>query len=112
MADVLAMNAPFPDAKPHPPRPGQSRGEPSRPDIAILLDHFGSGGVERVACHLANGLRQRGFRVEVLALDNAGPVRGLLDIDIIVRNLRTSSSQPRADRLKAAAPVIASYLRK
>jgi glycosyltransferase involved in cell wall biosynthesis len=83
-----------------------------RPDIAILLDHFGSGGVERVACHLANGLQRRGFAVEIVALEADGPVRDLLDEGIAVRVAAAPSSSRRSRRMKAAVPAIAAYLRQ
>lgn len=83
-----------------------------RPDIAILLDHFGPGGVERVACHLANGLQRRGFRVEVVVLDDGGPVRDMLDPGVSVSRLAAPSSTRRSRRLKAAVPALAAYLRR
>lgn len=82
-----------------------------RPDVAILLDHFGPGGVERVACHVANGLHRRGFKVEVVAIDGTGPVRALLDPSISLHVLRTLPGLRRR-RMKAAVPAIAAYLRK
>lgn len=80
------------------------------PDVALLLDHFGSGGVERVACHVANGLHSRGLRVEVIALEDSGPVRGLLSDDVLVRSLGSELGIARSDRMKAALPAIAAYL--
>lgn len=82
------------------------------PDVAILLDHFGSGGVERVACHLANGLQRRGFRVEIIVLEDAGPVRSLLDEAVSVRRLGAVPSLRRRRRMKAAVPALATYLRR
>jgi glycosyltransferase involved in cell wall biosynthesis len=84
----------------------------SRPDIAILLDHFGAGGVERVACHLANGLQRRGFAVEVVVLRDRGPVRSLLDPEVPVHQLGAGGDQKRGTRMLAAIPSIARYLRK
>jgi len=83
----------------------------NRPDIAILLDHFGSGGVERVACNLANGLQRRGFRVEMVVVDDAGPIRALLDTAVSVVRLAAPASARRSRRMKAAVPALASYLR-
>ena len=83
----------------------------ARPDVAILLDHFGSGGVERVACYVANGLQRRGFQVEMIVLQATGPVQALLDPNITVRLLRTFPGL-RHRRMKAAVPAIAVYLRK
>ncbi len=81
-----------------------------RPDVAILLDHFGPGGVERVACHVANGLHRRGLRVEMIVLEDTGPVRALLDPNVTVRPLWTVPGL-RHRRMKAAVPAIAAYLR-
>lgn len=83
----------------------------SSPDIAILLDHFGSGGVERVACHVANGLHRRGWRVEMIVLADQGPVRSLLDEGVSVRRLQSPSGMRRGRRVMAAVPAVASYLR-
>ena len=80
------------------------------PDIAVLLDHFGSGGVERVACHLANGLHRRGFGVEMVVLEDSGPVRALLNEGVSVRPLGSVPGLRRAERMKAAVPAIADYL--
>lgn len=82
-----------------------------RPDVAILLDHFGSGGVERVACLLANGLQRRGFIVEMVVLEDSGPVRSLLDESIAVRCLGATPGLRRGRRMMAAVPAVASYLR-
>lgn len=82
-----------------------------RPDVAILLDHFGPGGVERVACHVANGLQRRGLSVEMIVLEDTGPVRALLDPGISVQLLGTLPGRRRS-RMKAAVPAIAAYLRK
>ena len=76
----------------------------------ILLDHFGSGGVERVACHVANGLHRHGMRVEMLVLDDEGPVRPLLNEGVAVRELGRDAGLDRSDRMKAAIPAIADYL--
>jgi glycosyltransferase involved in cell wall biosynthesis len=82
------------------------------PDIAILLDHFGPGGVERVACHLANGLQRRGFRVEMVVVEDGGPIRDLLDPGVSVNQLAAPSSARRSRRMKAAVPALAAYLRR
>lgn len=80
-------------------------------DVAILLDHFGSGGVERVACHLANGLHRRGMAVEMVVLRDGGPIRHLLDPGVSVHVLRTLPGLGRSARLWACAPDLARYLR-
>ena len=82
------------------------------PDVAILLDRFGPGGVERVACHVANGLQRRGLSVEIVVLEDAGPARELLDPGVPVRVLATVPRLSRRHRLKAAVPAIAAYLRR
>lgn len=84
----------------------------AHPDIAILLDHFGSGGVERVACHLANCLQRRGFRVEIIVLEDEGPIRPLLDEAVAVHRLGAVPSARRRRRMKAAVPALAAYLRR
>jgi glycosyltransferase involved in cell wall biosynthesis len=83
----------------------------NRPDIAILLDHFGAGGVERVACHLANGLQRRGLDVEMIVLRDCGPIRSLLDPEVRVHRLGAAGDRARGARVLAAIPSIARYLR-
>ncbi|MXP40341.1 glycosyltransferase [Altererythrobacter soli] len=83
----------------------------SRPDIAILLDHFGAGGVERVACLLANGLQRRGLSVEIVVLRDEGPIRPLLDPEVSVHPLGTAGKRARGTRMIAAIPSVARYLR-
>ena len=82
-----------------------------RPQVAILLDHFGPGGVERVACHVANGLHRDGVSVEIVALDDSGPVRRLLDQTIPVTRIGSPRLTRRGRRTIAAVPAIARYLR-
>lgn len=84
----------------------------NRPDVAILLDHFGSGGVERVACHVANGLQRRGFNVAMVVLHDGGPSRDLLDQAVSVHALDRHDERPRGERMKAALPAIAAYLQE
>ena len=81
------------------------------PDVAILLDHFGSGGVERVACHVANGLHEAGVRVEMVVLEDKGPVRELLDGGIKVTAVGAPAIGRRGRRTMASVPAIARYLR-
>lgn len=81
-------------------------------DVAILLDRFGSGGVERVACHVANGLHRSGIRVEMVVLEDSGPVRSLLDGAIPVKCLSAPDVARRGRRTIAAVPEIARYLRE
>ncbi|HKC01966.1 MAG TPA: glycosyltransferase [Sphingomicrobium sp.] len=84
----------------------------TRPDVAIVLERFGSGGVERVACHVANGLNRRGLSVEMVVLEDAGPVRSLLDPGISVRRIATVPGLRRGRRMMAAVPALATYLRR
>src|SRR5688500_5566024 len=80
------------------------------PDIAVLLDHFGSGGVERVACHVANGLHRRGYRVEMGLLEDRGPGCPMRNDGVSGREVGSAADLPRSDRIKAAIPAIADYL--
>ncbi len=63
-----------------------------------------------MACHVANGLQRQGFRVEMLVLQEDGPVRPLLDEDVTVHCLGALAGVPRGDRMKSAVPAIARYL--
>lgn len=82
-----------------------------RPDVSILLDHFGHGGVERVACHLANGLASRGWRVEFVVLREGGPGRALLNDGVSIQPLGSIPGLARGARMIAAVPRISNYLR-
>ena len=82
------------------------------PDVAILLDRFGSGGVERVACHVANGLHRSGLRVEMVVLEASGPARSLLDPSIPVVCIGAPDLTRRGRRTIASVPAIACYLRE
>ncbi|HEX6073369.1 MAG TPA: glycosyltransferase [Sphingomicrobium sp.] len=81
-------------------------------DVAILLERFGSGGVERVACHVANGLNRRGLNVEMIVLEDDGPVRPLLDDGISVRRIEVLPGLRRGRRMMAAVPALALYLKR
>ena len=67
--------------------------------------------MERVACHLANGLHRRGFAVEFVVLRDGGPVRSLLDPGVPVYQVGALPVVGRGARLIAAIPAIAYYLR-
>lgn len=82
-----------------------------RPDISLLLGHFGTGGVERVACLLANGFVERGLGAEVIAAHAEGPARGLLGPGITVVSAGVDDARPRVAKLKTAIPSIARHLR-
>ncbi len=79
-------------------------------DVMILLDHFGTGGVERVACHVANALTRKGLRVEMVVLDTRGPVRALLDAEVRQTCLGGIRALPRGLRLCAAIPALARHI--
>lgn len=81
------------------------------PDIAILLDRFGSGGVEKVASLVASGMAERGFIVEMVVLADDGPTRPLLSDRVAVRVLGDFRGE-RGRRLRNAVPAIADYLRQ
>jgi glycosyltransferase involved in cell wall biosynthesis len=83
-----------------------------RPDIAVLLERFGSGGVERVACLLANGLVDQGVRVDFLVLADEGPVRDILASGVTTIVLGEASPGGRGFRLIRAIPAIARYLKQ
>lgn len=78
-------------------------------DVAIVMDHFGSGGVERVAVHVANGLAARGMQVEMVVLEASGPVRSLLSPAVKVTALGGPRGLPRGLRLLAAVPRLARH---
>lgn len=48
-------------------------------DVAILLFNLTTGGVERVAVHVANGLARLGLKVELVLVRGDGPLKPLLD---------------------------------
>ncbi|MGX7896292.1 glycosyltransferase [Tsuneonella sp. HG222] len=83
-----------------------------RPDLAILLDQFGTGGVARVAVLVANGLAARGRRVTILVTRDGGPIRELLSPEVEVVTLPSPGALPRGMRLIAAVPALAAWLRK
>ena len=82
------------------------------PDVAILLESFGPGGVERVACHLANGLQRRGLQVEMVVLRDQGPVRPLLTSHVRVYEVGAIAALSRGARLLASVPALRCYLRE
>jgi len=78
----------------------------------MLLERFGSGGVERVACLLANGLVRRGLRVEFIVLANEGPVRAILAPEVKVTVVGRARRGGRGARLVRAVPAIARHLKQ
>jgi glycosyltransferase involved in cell wall biosynthesis len=83
----------------------------ARPDILLVLGHFGTGGVERVACLLAEGFQERGLASQIFAAHAEGPARALLDLKIPVVSVELGGGSRRA-KLKQAIPHIAHYLRR
>ena len=56
--------------------------------IAFFLPNLEAGGAERVTAYLANGLAERGFQVDLVALRAEGPCRELLSGKVRVVDLR------------------------
>lgn len=84
----------------------------TRPDLALLLGEFGSGGVERVGCLLMNGFSERGMSTEVLTVHTDGANAGLLSPSIGIRALG-GAAHSRGNRglaLLRSIPAIAAYL--
>jgi hypothetical protein len=83
----------------------------ARPDISFLLGHFGTGGVERVTCLLANGFEERGLGAQIYAAHAEGPARALLNPGVQVVSAEVEGDSRRA-KLKQSIPHIARYLRR
>ncbi len=114
------MNMPLllaPDAeRAKPVSPGPALAPPlaiahGRTDVTILLGRFGTGGVERVACLLANGFAQQGWAVRIVAAGMDGPARALLDDDIAVAALLPDSGGKRYWRLLRAILALRRHIR-
>ncbi|MGA2893154.1 MAG: glycosyltransferase [Xanthobacteraceae bacterium] len=63
------------------------RSEGSGPDLAVVIRAFEGGGAQRDMILLCNALAAKGIRIAVLALRMDGPLRGLLDPDIVVNTV-------------------------
>jgi glycosyltransferase involved in cell wall biosynthesis len=83
----------------------------ARPDISFLLGHFGTGGVERVTCLLANGFEERGLGAQIYAAHAEGPARALLNPGVQVVSAEVEGDSRRA-KLKQSIPHIARHLRR
>jgi glycosyltransferase involved in cell wall biosynthesis len=83
-------------------------------DLAIVLAHFGTGGVERVACILANRLGLHGIRTGFAVVTDDGATRGVVDPSVPVHELlgRSWFSRFRALKLILSIPAMAWFIRK
>lgn len=79
------------------------------PHLMIVLNRLGTGGVERVALHLANGLAARGNRVTFALLSDGGVLEGQLSAG--VEAIHLNRSLERGPRLLTAAPALAKLIR-
>lgn len=70
----------------------------------MFLPNLGSGGAERITVHLANGLAERGFSVDMVLIRAEGPFLADLRPEIHVVDLGAS-------RVLGAIPRLAAYLR-
>lgn len=85
----------------------------SSAEIAIVLGQFGTGGVERVACYLANGFAAAGLKPRVLCARDSGAARGLLTGHVHVEPLSAAARPaPRGLSLVAALPALARALHR
>jgi glycosyltransferase involved in cell wall biosynthesis len=81
----------------------------SAPHLMIVLNRLGTGGVERVALHLANGLAARGNRVTLVLLSSGGVLEHLITPE--VDGARFGHSLERGARLLRVAPKLARLIR-
>lgn len=81
-------------------------------DIAILLGRFGSGGVERVACLLANGFADRGIAARLVVARRAGPAQDLVAAGVPVTELLGQRDGLRALGLLRAVPALVRWLNR
>lgn len=72
--------------------------------IAIFLPNLCSGGAERITVHLANGLVERGYAVDMVLIRAEGPFLSDLAPDVRVVDLNKR-------RVLQAIPCLAAYLR-
>lgn len=77
--------------------------------LMIVLNRLGTGGVERVAMHLANGLAARGNRVTFVLLSSGGVLEDQLSSSVEV--IRLGRSLDRGLALLSAAPRLAKLIR-
>lgn len=82
----------------------------SPPHLTIVLNRLGTGGVERVALHLANGIARRGNRVTFVLLGSGGVLEDQISRKVEV--IRFGRSFARGAGLLRAAPRLAKLLRR
>ena len=82
------------------------------PHVLILLHQLGSGGVERVTLHLANGLVARGNRVTLALLRRGGVLEERLSPAVELRTVGTRAPKHRGLGLLAAAGPLAKLVRR
>lgn len=82
----------------------------SPPHLTIVLNRLGTGGVERVALRLANGLAERGNRVTFVLLSGDGVLEE--EISPAVQVVRFGRSLERGPGLLRTAPRLARLLRR
>ena len=80
------------------------------PHLTIVLNRLGTGGVERIALRLANGLAERGNRVSFVLLSTDGALEDQLSPKVEV--IRFGRSLERGAGLLRAAPRLAKLLRR
>ena len=59
--------------------------------ILFILPRFSGGGAERVSLNYINELYLRGYDVQLLVLENKGPLKKYLSEGIPLHNLRRNS---------------------
>lgn len=85
----------------------------SRPDVAILLFDFDTGGVMRVAVHLANGLAKAGLNIHMVVVHKQGTLLDMLDDQVHVEVLGDEGfTGKRSKQLVRAIPRLASYVKR
>ncbi|WP_162854544.1 glycosyltransferase [Sphingobium estronivorans] len=88
------------------------KGPASSKTIAILLGRFGSGGVERVSCLIANGLAEQGWHVRFWVSNDTGPARSLLNEGVRISSFLFGTWGGRKLRLLLSIPQIAWQIRR
>jgi glycosyltransferase involved in cell wall biosynthesis len=74
----------------------------SSPDIAFLIENFGAGGVQRQITIMAAAMAARGLAVDLVVIDDAGPLRDRISPAIrLIRLDRVSSARARLAALAA-----------
>jgi len=81
------------------------------PHILIALNRLGSGGVERVTLHLANGFARRGNRVTLALVSPGGPLEHRLDPEVRVVSIGNGRAVERGLGLLRAVRPLAKLVR-